>query len=99
MLSGQQSQNVIMKQTEIDFGSTPVSEASFTIGDESVLATSRLSGTVAYEAPTGKDLDELDMDQLDLKFAPGNLAFILYATALHGAYVAGTFKINYQISN
>lgn len=99
MLSGQQPQQVIMKQTEIDFGSTPTTEAEFTIGDESVLVTSRLTGTVSYEAPTGKDQDELTMDALDLKFAPGDKFFTLYAKADGSNYVADKFKINYQISN
>jgi len=98
-LSGQQGQQVIMKQTEIDFGSTPVSEASFTIPDEAVLVTSRLIGCVAYTAPSGKDLDELDMDGLDLKLAPGDRSFTLYAKPVDGSYVAGTFLINYLVSN
>ncbi len=99
MLSGQSPQQVVMKQTEIDFGSSPVTEAEFTIGDESVLPTSRMIGFVSYEAPTGKDQDELTMDSLDLKFAPGLQSFTLYAKADGNSYVAGTFKINYQISN
>lgn len=85
-----------VKQTEIDFGATPVSEASFTIVDAGVSASSHLIGQVAYEAPTGKDLDELDMDALDLKFGPGSGQFTLYAIGMHG-YVADKFKINYTI--
>ncbi len=85
-----------IKQTEIDFGVTPMAEASFIITDASVLATSQLLGNVAYEAPTGKDLDELEMDGLDLKFAPGVGQFTLYARGLDG-YIADKFKINYLI--
>lgn len=85
-----------ISQTEIDFGSTPVSEASFLITDANVSSSSKLIGLVAYVAPTGKDLDELDMDGLDLKFAPGVGQFTLYARGLDG-YVADKFKINYQI--
>lgn len=85
-----------LSQTEIDFGSTPVSEASFIVTDANVTASSQLIGSVAYEAPTGKDLDELEMDGLDLKFAPGAGQFTLYARGLDG-YVADTFKINYLI--
>jgi len=85
-----------IKQTEIDFGAVPVSEASFLITDADVSPSSQLIGSVAYEAPTGKDLDELDMDGLDLKFAPGSGSFTLYARGLDG-YVADTFKINYLI--
>ncbi len=85
-----------IKQTEIDFGTTPVAEASFIITDTSVLVTSQLIGNVAYEAPTGKDLDELEMDGLDLKFAPGSGQFTLYARGLDG-YIADKFKINYLV--
>ncbi len=85
-----------IKQTEIDFGATPVSEASFIITDASVLVTSQLIGNVAYEAPTGKELDELEMDSLDLKFAPGAGQFTLYVRGLDG-YIADKFKINYLV--
>ncbi len=85
-----------IKQTEIDFGTIPVGEASFTVSDSSVLVTSQLMGNVAYEAPTGKELDELEMDSLDLKFAPGAGQFTLYARGLDG-YIADKFKVNYLV--
>ncbi len=86
----------ISKQTEVDFGATPVSEALFTVTDASVSATSKLTGTVAYEAPTGKDLDELDMDGLDLKFGPGSGQFTVYVRGMDG-YIADKFKLNYIV--
>jgi hypothetical protein len=85
-----------ISQTEIDFGTTPVAEASFLITDAAVTPSSRLLGVVAYVAPTGKDLDELDMDGIDLKFAPGSGQFTLYARGLDG-YVADKFIIYYQV--
>lgn len=91
---GASSTNI--KQTEIDFGATPVAEASFLITDADVSAGSQLIGSVAYEAPTGKDLDELDMDGLDLKFAPGAGEFTVYARGMDG-YIADKFKVNYLI--
>jgi len=86
----------IVKQVEIDFGSLPVSEAKFVITDASVTPSSHITGSVAYEAPTGKDLDELEMDLLDLKFGPGSGQFTLYAVGENG-YVADKFKINYVV--
>ena len=88
--------SIVIKQTEIDFGTTGVSEASFLISDPDVATDSRLIGTVAYEAPTSKDLDEVEMDGLDLKFAPGGGQFTLYARGMDG-YVSDMFKINYLI--
>jgi hypothetical protein len=85
-----------VSQVEIDFGSLPVAEASFTITDATVNPTSHIVGTVAYVAPTGKDLDELEMDGLDLKFGPGSGQFTLYARGRDG-YIADKFKVNYVV--
>lgn len=84
------------KQTEIDFGATPVSEATFTIIDASVVASSIIVGSVANIAPTGKDLDELEMDELSLAFGAGAGSFTIFARGLNG-YVADKFKINYNV--
>lgn len=93
-VSGAGSANI--KQTEINFGTVPISEKEFTITDSDVLISSQIIGTVAYEAPTEKELDELEMDSIDLKFAPGNGEFKIYAKGLEG-YLEGKFKINYLI--
>lgn len=85
-----------VSQAEIDFGALPVAEASFVVADANVSPTSHITGTVAYEAPTGKDLDELEMDELDLKFGPGSGQFTLYARGREG-YVSDKFKINYIV--
>lgn len=90
------SGSATIKQTEIDFGTVPVAEMSFTVLDADVTPTSQLIGGVAYEAPTGKDLDELEMDGLDLKFGPGAGQLTVYARGLDG-YVHDKFKLNYII--
>lgn len=95
-LVGPSAGSSVVKQIEVDFGSLPVSEASFLITDASVTPSSHIVGTVAYEAPIGKDLDELEMDELDLKFGPGTGQFTLYAIGENG-YVADKFKINYVV--
>jgi hypothetical protein len=91
---GASSTNI--KQTEIDFGPMPVSEAEFTVTDVDVTASSQIMGSVAYEAPTGKDLDELEMDALDLKFAPGSGTLTIRAKGMDG-YVHDKFKLNYLV--
>lgn len=88
--------DVHIKQAEIDFGALPVAEMSFLITDPDVEVTSNLQGEVAYVAPTGKDLDEMEMDGLELKFAPGSGQFTLYARGRDG-YVADKFKVNYLV--
>lgn len=90
------SSGATFKQTEVDFGTTPVSEASFAVTDASVGTASKILAQVAYEAPTGKDLDELEMDTLDIKCAPGAGTLTMYIKSLEG-YVADKFKINYVV--
>jgi hypothetical protein len=88
--------SVNIKQTEVDFGMTPLSEAEFTVSDSDVSGSSQIIGGVAYEAPTGKDLDEIEMDAIDVKFQPGSGQFIVIIKGLEG-YLADKFKINYLI--
>jgi hypothetical protein len=83
------------KQTEIDFGTTPVYEASFTITDSEVTTSSIIVAQIAYVAPTGKELDELEFDFFDFRCTPGTGSFTLYARSLEGL-VADKFKINYS---
>lgn len=87
-----------IKQTEIDFGATPIRELSFTITDADIISTSRIIAILSYEAPTGKDQDELEMDDLSIKCSPGTGDFTMYVRALDDALVHDKFKINYMIS-
>jgi hypothetical protein len=86
---------VYHKQTEIDFGSTPVTDATFIITDADITTSSVIEGTIAYVAPIGKDLDELEFDSFELMFAPGTGQCTLYARSLNGL-VADKFKVNYS---
>jgi hypothetical protein len=84
-------------QAEVDFGITPVSETSFTVTDANVTTASIISGVVAYVAPTSKELDELEFDKFDLKFAPGSGQYTLYMASQDNSLVTGKFKINYTV--
>lgn len=81
------------RQVEIDFGSLPVEQADFVIADAGVTSATVVSGSVAYVAPTGKDLDELEMDDLQLRFGAGSGQFTINASGNLG-YVSGNFKIS-----
>jgi len=83
------------KQTEVDFGTTPVADGTFVVVDAAVTAADQIITNVAYEAPTGKDLDEIEMDVLDIRAAAGAGQFTLYVTAVDGSYLHDKFKINY----
>lgn len=87
-------------RVEVDFGSTPVAEQIFTIADGSVTATSKIIPVLAYAAPTGKDLDELEMDSLHI--VAGNCSvgqFDMYVKSNDGSYLEGKFKIDYLVAS
>lgn len=86
-------------RTEIDFGTLPVYQKEFTITDTSVLITSNITASVAYEAPTGKDLDELEMDSLTITCGQAtNGTFKILVRSIDNSYLSGKFKINYSIT-
>lgn len=85
------------RQVEIDFGDTPVPQADFVIVDPGIDANSVITGSVAYDAPTGKDLDELEMDDLILRFGAGIGQFTVNASGSSG-YVEGKFKLNLNLA-
>jgi hypothetical protein len=86
----------VITETEIDFGATPVSEASFTIANAAITSAMKILTSVSYAAPTGKDQDELEMDDLELRAVAGVGNFVLYVRAADGSYLADKFKINYS---
>ena len=86
-------------QTEVDFGSLPIYQKEFTITDASVLTTSNITASIAYEAPTGKDLDEIEMDSFNIICGQAtNGTFKIIVKSIDGSYLADKFKINYSIT-
>lgn len=83
------------KQTELDFGTTPVTWKTFTVSDAVVTSASVITGVLAYVAPTGKSIDELEFDSFVLAFAPSTGTFTVAARSLLGP-VVGKFKFNYH---
>ena len=86
-------------QTEVDFGSTPLAEQIFTISDAAAIVGSKIVASLAYDAPTSKDLDELDMDDIIIKCGNATTgAFSMMIRSSDGSYLADKFKINYIIA-
>ena len=84
-------------ETEVDFGSTPVGEATvFTITDARVATGSFILVSLSGNAPTSKDQDELEMDSFYMWALPGTGQFSLYMRPLEG-FVADKFKVCYSI--
>jgi hypothetical protein len=88
--------SVNIKQTELDFGATPVYEAEFTITDADVGLTSQIIMQVAYEAPTGRDLDEVEMEPFSCRCKAGSGNFTAHVIALEGP-VDGPYKFNHLV--
>jgi hypothetical protein len=86
----------IHKQVEVDFGTTPVETASFTITDNDVQSNSIITALLSYDAPTGKDQDENEMDDIDFICSAAGGSFTLFGLSRLG-YVADKFKVNYTI--
>ena len=86
----------VTAQTEVDFGTTPVATGTFTITDAGVTTTSVIVASTAYDAPTSKDLDEVEMDDLHIRCGQaGSGSFTMFIQSADGSYLADKFKINY----
>lgn len=86
-------------QVEVDFGPTPISEAIFIISDSNATSSSRIKGSLAYDAPTGKDLDEVEMDNLAIDCGNASTGqFEMHICSEDGSYLHDKFKINYIIT-
>ena len=85
----------ILGQTEIDFGTIPVSNGTFTASLSGVTTNSIVMAQTAWVAPTGKDIDELEMDFLEIICQPNTNYFSMYIESRDGSYLADKFKINY----
>ena len=82
---------------EIDFGTTPVENATFTVTDASIGAGSYIVVQQSGEAATSKDADENEMDTLEFKVITSAGSMDVFVTATDGSYLADKFKINYLI--
>ena len=86
-----------VKQVEVDFGATPTDSLTYTVTDASVTTSSKIMAEVAYVAPTGKDLDEIEMDDIQVSCGNGSGTFNMFIRAADGSYLADKFKINYVV--
>lgn len=89
--------SVAITETEIDVGTTPVAEASIAVTDAGISTSSKIIGGVAYKAPTNKDLDELEMDALEIKFEPATGSVNVHIKGLEG-YIADKFIVWYTFA-
>lgn len=84
-------------RVEVDFGELPLAEKTFTIQNPKVVQGSVITAEVAYETPTGKNIDEIEMDSFQVKCGNGNGSFPMIVSTTDGSYLEGNFKINYFV--
>lgn len=85
-------------EVEIDFGSTPVREKTFTITDAAVTGpTKKIIPTPSGNIGTGRVGNDLEWDNLLLGAIAGTGSFVLTALAVPGP-VVGKRKVFYQVA-
>lgn len=89
----------LITQVEVDFGTTPLYEQTFSIANSLAAVGSKIIANIAYDAPTDKDLDEIEMDDLVIKCGNATTGFFdMLIRSVDGSYLADKFKINYIIA-
>lgn len=81
---------------EVDFGTTPVYDATFTVVDAAVSATTEVAVVQSGVAATGRAAGDSLWDGITYAAVPGAGQFTLYAAALPGP-VVGPRTILYQV--
>ena len=85
-------------QVEVDFGTEPITQKTFTVTDTAALSTHRVIAGQAYAAPTGKDVVDNEWDALAViggVITDGTVTLTVHS--LLGP-VVGAFKVNYYLS-
>lgn len=82
---------------EVDFGSIPTYDKTFTVTDASVSLTSKVIALHAGDAATGRQADENELDALVCRAVPATGSFTLYVRSTTGP-VAGKYKVHYTVT-
>lgn len=81
---------------ELDFGAIPIKWKKFSVTDSNIVSTDIVDCKLAYLQPTGKSLDEVEMDSFYIICKPkaGSIDFLIKSLEGH---VKGKFKFRYQV--
>lgn len=91
------SSGASLTETEIDFGTTPISSKVFTITDALVSGTSKITATASGNVATGRVGNDNEWDAIIYTAKAGTGNFELTANCVTGS-VVGRRKIFYQVS-
>ena len=83
-------------EVEIDFGTDPVYEASFTITDAAITGASKMQVLPCGKAATGRTADDWQWDGAAFAANPGSGSAVCYATFSPGPIV-GPRKVQYSV--
>jgi len=83
-------------ETEVDFGSSPVYTATFTITDASITSLSKVQVLPCGKAATGRTADDWSWDGATFAANPGSGSATCYAVFTPGPIV-GRRKVQYSI--
>lgn len=80
---------------EVNCGSMATSEFYQTFTDSKCTPSSNIVAAISGQTPTGKDQDELTMDEILVRVFPMAGAVQIYLRGLEGS-IAGTFRVTYE---
>jgi hypothetical protein len=81
---------------EVDVGATPIEQADVTVVDPGVTTASAIFATMSWEAPTGKDADDVPMDTYVINVGAGDGEITIRLRSLDGL-LYDKYKINYLV--
>ena len=84
-------------ETEVDFGTAPTFNKSFTVTDAAVSAASKVAIVPSGKAPTGLTADEWEWDIIQCAADPAAGSFTVRCLAIPGP-VMGKRKLQYQVA-
>lgn len=87
---------VVVRQVEIDVGDIPVDEYEALVFDNAVTLTSKLFATMSWDAPTGKEADDVPMDSYVINVGGGSGQLTLRLRSLDGM-LHDTYRVNYIV--
>ena len=96
-MATQNATNSRVVEVEVDFGSSEIEEASFTITDATVNANSLIMLSISGNTPSdGRDIDEVRLENMQMLATPGSGQFSLYMNPKVGT-TTGKFKVLYNV--
>lgn len=86
-----------LKSAELDFGSSLVADALFSVSDAAVSTSSKILAFVTWLSSLDRDMDEIAVDPISIAIEPKTGSFDVRAAAVDGA-VSGKYGLVYMVA-